>query len=111
MLSFARNHSEVLEGAFCCKDTEADSRPGRDCVETAETHFLVERYSRIRGKNPVIHKCSHMNETSPQSFQLSLLPCLVFWFHSGDLLLNLVAAKRSYRESYKRVFMVDNIVR
>lgn len=48
-----------------------------------------------------------MNETSPQSFQLSLFPPSL----SDDLLLNLVAAKRSYRESYKLAFMVEGIVR
>lgn len=58
MLSRALNHSEVLEGTLCCKDTETERQticPERDYVGLEETHILlVEKYFGIRGENSVI---------------------------------------------------------
>lgn len=64
--------------------------------------FLVERYSRISGENPVIRDVHTWMKLPHRVFSLLPVPslfCLLFLFHSDDLLLNLVEAKSSYRES------------
>lgn len=65
--------------------------------------FLVERCSRISGENPVIRDVHTWMKLPHRVFRLrppsSLLFRLLFLFHSDDLLLNLVAAPSSYRES------------
>lgn len=130
MLSCALNHSEVLEGALCCKDTETERQticPEKDCVGLEETHILLaERYLSIRGENFVIHnahtwmKLPHwVLSIFPLAFSLSLsvslIPSLSFpfvlvpfwcipsliWLWRRGAIENLV----------ERVFMVDSVVR
>lgn len=119
MLSCALNHSEVLEGALCCKDVETERQticPERDCVGLEETHILLaERYLSIRGENSVIRnthtwmKLPHwVFSISPLlSFSLSFvlvpfwcIPSLIWLWRRGAI-ENLV----------ERVFMVDSVVR
>lgn len=65
--------------------------------------LLAERYSSIRGENSVIRNPSHMNETSPLSFQHLSFPLFLSLLCFGSILvrslLNLAVEKRGYRES------------
>lgn len=111
---WALNRSEVLEGAFCCKDRKTDSLPGRDCGDGGGPIFLGERYSRISGENPVIRdvhtwmKLPHRVFSFPPVHSFS-----VFCFCSILMICSLIWLRR--REAIENlgvcVFIVDSIVR
>lgn len=119
MLSCALNHSEVWEGALCCKETETERQticPESDCVGPEETHILLaERYLSIRGENSVIRNTHTWMKLPHWVFSISLLlsfslsfvlvpywciPSLI-WRWKREATENLV----------ERVFMVDSVVR